>query len=169
MCECLTVVPSLQMYIFTIHTNIQSSAGWKLPAATQCLAMKKWLIVAESWSGIYYLFTFRVIPSGSRQRINKLNSFGTAVQNTIWIIDSETWEAPAGLCELNKYRKAFLSLCPWYQHWRRKQHNQCHMYLLWPVFKDCSDFWFPLLIPPKCPCSWCIKSNTKKKSPCNCL
>lgn len=88
-------------FLFEIHTNMQRSAGWNSPAVALWLAMKKWLIVAVGWSNIYYLFTFRVIPSGSRQSTNKRRSCGTAVQNRTWIIDLETWEAPAGLRVLN--------------------------------------------------------------------
>lgn len=127
-------------FLFKIHTDIQRSAGWNSPAVAPRLAMKKWLIVAEGWSNIYYLFTFRVIPSGSRQSTNKRTSCGTAVQNRAWIIDLETWEALAGLRALNKYRQAFLSLCPCYWRCCSKQHTQWHMYPLRPANEACPHF-----------------------------
>lgn len=119
-------LPALRMHIFTTHTNTQRSIGWSSPAPW--LAMKRWLIVAEGWSSIYYLFTFRVIPSGGRRSTNKLSSCRTAVQNRTWIIVLETWEAPAGLCALNKYRQA------------SEQHIRCHVYPLWPANEDCPRF-----------------------------
>lgn len=127
-------------FLLKIHTNKQCSAGWNSPAVAPWLAMKKWLIVAERRSNIYYLFTFRVIPSGSRQSTNKRSSCGTAVQNRTWIIDSETWEALAGLRALNKYRQAFLSLSPCYWRCCSKQHTQCHICPLRPANEDCPCF-----------------------------
>lgn len=150
-------------FLFKIHNNIQHS-GWNSPVVAPWLAMKNWLIVAEGWSNIYYLFTFRVIPSGSRQSTNKLSSCGTAVQNRTWIIASETWEALAGLHALNKYRQALLSLSPCW-HCCSKQHTQCRVYPLRPANEDLSLFLtFPLQISPKHHFQMSVQ-----KTPLNCL